>query len=339
MPEKRDKQSLSRRRFVQLAGAGAAVGLGAASWYKGPYESGLRASVFIAKAERYDGPLEDVLRRGLAELGWGSAQLRGKKVLLKPNLVEPDRSRGHVNTHPLLVRAVAETFLRLGAARVTVGEGAGHVRDSLWVLEESGLSEVLLEDRLPFVDLNTDAFFRVPNRGRLTRLKWLALPAALREADLIVSMPKLKTHHWTGVTLSMKNLFGLMPGNVYGWPKNVFHQEGIHESIVDICATVAPGLAIVDGIVGMEGDGPIMGTPRQAGVLVLGANLPAVDATCARLMGVDPRKIPHLRAASGWLGPIRESHIAQRGENWRRLRQHFQLLDFIPAQRGIRLAS
>lgn len=295
--------------------------------------------MFIGKADRYEGAVADVLRRGLAELGWGPAQLRGKRVLLKPNLVEPDRSRGHVNTHPLLVRAAAETFLALGAARVTVAEGAGHVHDSLFVLEESGLSEVLLEDRIPFVDLNTDALFTVPNRGRLTRLKSLALPAALREADLIVSMPKLKTHHWTGVTLSMKNLFGLMPGNVYGWPKNVFHQEGIHESIVDICATVAPGLAIVDGIVGMEGDGPIMGTARRAGVIVLGTNLPAVDATCARLMGVDPQKIPYLRVASGWLGPIREAHITQRGENWRPLSRPFQLLDFIPAQRGIRLAS
>lgn len=329
----------SRRRFLQIAGGGAAVGLGAASWYRGPYESGLRASVFIGKADRYDSPLTDVLRRGLTELGWGPRQLRGKKVLLKPNLVEPDRSRGHVNTHPLLVRAAAETFLRLGAAQVTVAEGAGHVWDSLFVLEESGLSDVLREDRIPFVDLNTDAFLLVPNRGRQTRLKSLALPTTLREADLIVSMPKLKTHHWTGVTLSMKNLFGLMPGNVYGWPKNVFHQQGIHESIVDICATVAPELAIVDGIVGMEGDGPIMGTARRAGVIVLGTNLPAVDATCARLMGVDPQKVPYLRAASGWLGPIREIHIAQRGENWRGLSQRFQLLDSIPAQRGIRLAS
>lgn len=339
MPEELHNRKPSRRRFLQVAGGGAAAGLSAAWWYRGPHEAGLRASVFVGKADRYDAALTDLLRRALAELGWGPEQVRGRRVLLKPNLVEPDRSRAHVNTHPLLVRAAAEAFLRLGAAQVIVAEGAGHVRDSLFVLEESGLAEVLLEDRIPFLDLNTDVFFTVPNRGRLTKLKTLALPLTLRQADLIVSMPKLKTHHWTGVTLSMKNLFGLMPGNVYGWPKNVFHQEGIHESIVDICATVAPQLAIVDGIVGMEGDGPIMGTARRAGVIVLGANLPAVDATCARLMGVDPLKIPYLRAASGWLGPIRENHIAQRGESWRALRQSFQLLDFIPAQRGIRLAA
>ena len=69
-------------------------------------------------------------------------------------------------------------------------------------------------------------------------------------------MPKLKTHHWAGMTCSMKNLFGVVPGAVYGWPKNVLHQHGIDDSIVDLVATVRPGLTIVDGIVGMEGDGP-----------------------------------------------------------------------------------
>jgi uncharacterized protein (DUF362 family) len=329
----------SRRSFLGLLGAGGAAGLGAGWWYHGPHEAGLTAEVFIGRADRYDAPLSDLIERGLRELGWGPEGLRGRRVLLKPNLVEPNRAHRHINTHPLVVRAAAEAFLRLGAASITVAEGAGHVRDALLVLEESGLAEVLAEDRIPFVDLNSDSFFRVPNRGRLTRLDSLLLPATLRQADLVVSMPKLKTHHWTGVTLSMKNLFGLMPGSVYGWPKNVFHQEGIHQSIFDIAASVPVGLTIVDGIVGMEGDGPILGTPRQAGVLVIGRNLAATDATCARLMGIDPRKVAYLAFASGRLGPIREAHITQRGENWRALRQPFELLDQIPAQRGLRLAA
>ena len=130
------------------------------------------------------------------------------------------------------------------------------------------------------------------------------LPATLRRADLIVSLPKLKTHHWVGVTLSLKNFFGVMPGIVYGWPKNVLHHAGIGRSILDITAAVRPHLAIVDGIVGMEGDGPIMGTPRRPGVLVMGTNLPAVDATCARLMQIDPWRVGYLAAASSRLGPI-----------------------------------
>lgn len=155
----------------------------------------------------------------------------------------------------------------------------------------------------------------------------LVLPTSLRRADLIVSMPKLKTHHWAGVTLSMKNLFGVMPGVYYGWPKNVLHLNGIEESILDITSTVKPHLAIVDGIIGMEGDGPIMGTPRSAGVLVMGRNFPAVDATCCRLMGINPWNVGYLERSSGTLGPIGETRITQRGETIASLAQKFKLLD------------
>jgi uncharacterized protein (DUF362 family) len=125
----------------------------------------------------------------------------------------------------------------------------------------------------------------------------------------------------------MKNLFGVMPGIAYGWPKNVLHVAGIPESILDITAAVAPHLAIIDGIVGMEGDGPIMGTPKRANLLVMGENLPAVDATAARLMGLDPRRIPYLRSASGRLGPIGRWRIAQRAEPIAGLGQRFELFD------------
>ena len=107
------------------------------------------------------------------------------------------------------------------------------------------------------------------------------------------------------------------------------------QSILDLTATIRPDLAIVDGIVGMEGDGPIMGTAKRAGVLVVGSNLPAVDATAARLMGFEPQRIPYLRAASGMLGPIGSSRIHQRGESLAALVQRFELLD-APHLRQIR---
>ena len=275
----------------------------------------------------------------MRELHIGPAEVKGLKILLKPNLVEPHRGLDHINTHPLVVRAALEAFLSLGAEQVIVAEGQGHRRDSLLVLDDSGLGEVLLEDKIAFVDLNFDSVHTVANLGGRTRLKTLAFPATLRKVDWIVSIPKLKTHHWTGVTLSMKNLLGLMPGMIYGWPKNVLHWAGIESSILDIYSTAQPHLAIVDGVVGMEGDGPIMGTPKQAGVMVIGRNFPAVDATCARIMGIDPAKVGYLSRASGSVGPVRESHISQRGESIRALRTDFSLLDHIPAQRGIRLPS
>jgi uncharacterized protein (DUF362 family) len=148
---------------------------------------------------------------------------------------------------------------------------------------------------------------------------------------MVVSLAKLKTHHWAGVTLCMKNLFGVMPGWAYGWPKNLLHWAGITESILDINATVRPGLGIVDGIVGMEGDGPIMGSPVHAGVLVMGRSLTAVDATCCRIMGIDPGRVEYLRRAEGWLGPVREASIAQRGEAISSVRRKFLLVSRIPA--------
>jgi len=148
---------------------------------------------------------------------------------------------------------------------------------------------------------------------------------------------KMKTHHWAGATLSMKNLFGVMPGIYYGWPKNLLHKAGIENSILDINATLKPHFAIVDGIVGMQGDGPIMGDPKQVGVLVMGRNLAAVDATCCRIMGIDPYKISYLERADNWLGPIGEGSIKQHGEAIASVRTNFDLIDTIPAQQGIQL--
>lgn len=335
MKRRGGKQAGMTRRgalAVTLGGSAAGVGGGLLLTH-----GALTAATFIGKADNYSADLAGILLAGLRELGVTGQEMRGKRVLLKPNLVEVLAGAEHINTHPLLVRAAAEAFLRMGAGSVTVAEGQGHVRDSLLVLEESGLAAMLHEDRIPFVDLNNDSFFETANLGGRSRLGDLAFPTALGEADLIVSMAKMKTHHWAGVTLSMKNLFGVMPGIVYGWPKNRLHMAGLFESILDIDATLAPGLAIVDGIVGMEGDGPIMGDPRKAGVIVMGRNRAAVDATAARAMGVDPLRIPYLAAADNWLGPVRDEAIEQRGETWRSVRTPFALCGNIPAQSGIRL--
>ena len=247
--------------------------------------------------------------------------------MLKPNLVEPSLLAPQVNTHPAVVLGAAEVFRGWGAREVFVAEGQGHCRDAHFVLEQSGLGPALEGAGLEFVDLNHDDVYRVSQPPGDDRPADVALPMSLRRADLIVSLPKLKTHHWAGVTLSMKNLFGVMPGVVYGWPKNVLHHAGIGGSIVDINACVRPSLAIVDGIVGMEGDGPIMGPARACGVLVMGVNLAAVDASATRLMGIDPWRVSYLAASSGLLGPISANHVEQRGERLDILGRPFDILD------------
>ena len=297
----------------------------------------MHSETFVAQVKDYQRDISGIIITGFQELGIDRKEIRGKKILLKPNLVEPHADKRHINTHPLFVRGAAEAFLHLGAGKVYIAEGPGHCRDTIQILEESGFAEILSEDRLPFVDINYDGFYKKTNTGKYAECETFFLPRILREVDWIVSMPKLKTHHWTGVTLSMKNLFGLMPGVIYGWPKNVLHQLGIQKSILDINATVKPNFAIVDGIVGMEGDGPIMGTPKKSGVVVMGCNLPAVDATCARIMGINPLKIPYLSAASGWLGPIRKKNIKQIGDQIEALQTQFKLEDNIPAHKNIYL--
>jgi uncharacterized protein (DUF362 family) len=319
---------MKRRAFLTSVGGVAAAGL-AADLMLREQEGSLRSAVMIAEAPSYKVNLEAIIRSGLVELGIQPGAIQGKSVLLKPNLVEPCADAPQVNTHPEVVRASAEVFRGWGARRVIVAEGPGHCRDAQLVLDQSGLGAVLAESRLEFVDLNHDDVVLVPNRFGRTTLAHLALPATLKQVDWIVSLAKMKTHHWAGVTLSMKNLFGVMPGIYYGWPKNVLHHAGIVPSILDINAAVKPHLAIVDGIIGMEGDGPIMGTAKHVGALVMGTNLPAVDATCARLMKIDPARVEYLAAASGRLGPIAEKHIEQRGESIASLAQTFRLLDHL----------
>jgi uncharacterized protein (DUF362 family) len=128
-----------------------------------------------------------------------------------------------------------------------VAEGPGHERDTEAIVETVGLRDYM-GSLNSFVDLNVDDVERVPTRTRASKLKELHLPKTLLRADFVVSMPKLKTHHWAGVTLSLKNMFGVVPGNCYGWPKNLLHWAGLTRSILDINSTVRPDFAIVDGI-------------------------------------------------------------------------------------------
>ncbi|HME46487.1 MAG TPA: DUF362 domain-containing protein [Syntrophorhabdales bacterium] len=329
---------MNRREFLSAVITGC-MGLaagGAAMLGSGCTVERRTADAFIGKAGGYYADIPSIIGAGLRELGVARQEIEGKRILLKPNLIESRQGAAHITTHPLMIQGAIEAFRKYGAAEIIVAEGPGHCRDTLLVLEETGLIDVLRSERITFTDLNQDSWYTVRNAGGRTKLKQLILPETLKRVDWIVSMPKLKTHHWAGITLSMKNLFGVMPGIFYGWPKNVFHWEGIEKSIFDINVTVGAHFTIVDGIVGMEGDGPIMGKPKQAGVIVMGTNLVAADATCARIMGINPQKVAYLAAAAGRLGPIKESNIFQRGEKIESVRTNFELLQNIKAHRGLR---
>ncbi|MGA8074212.1 MAG: DUF362 domain-containing protein, partial [Candidatus Acidiferrales bacterium] len=173
----------------------------------------------------------------------------------------------------------------------------------------------------------TDDVERVLLKTRASRLRELYFPKTVRGVDFLVSMPKLKTHHWAGVTLSLKNMFGVIPGSCYGWPKNILHWAGIDRAILDINAAVRPDFAIVDGIIGMEGNGPIQGLSKAAGVLIAGDDPVAVDSTSARIMGLAPEKINHIAHAATLLGHMDTQKIRQLGESIASTRTPFAVLE------------
>ena len=284
-----------------------------------------RSEVALVPASDYGPSAIDAISRGIDLL---RPAVRGRRVLLKPNLVEYE-SGTMINTHPTVIAAAIEALRRAGAREVVVGEGPGHRRDTEYLLSASGLSSYLRELRVPFIDLNLDDVRPAALRSHFMGLQELMLPVEVLKSDFIVSMAKLKTHHWAGMTAAMKNLFGVVPGAVYGWPKNLLHHSGIDESILDLNATVRPGFAIVDAVVAMEGDGPIRGRARPMGFLAMGTDVVAVDATCARIIGLDPQKMPYLREAGRFLGHIDDARIDQRGEPPSRYRTRFDLVDHL----------
>jgi uncharacterized protein (DUF362 family) len=289
------------------------------------------ARVTIARAPAYDQTLYDTMRQMLSA---ERLDVRGRHVVLKPNLVEFEPGTC-INTHPMVVHAALEAFHSLGAASVRIAEGPGHRRNTLDLADAAGYFGTIPDFESRFIDLNLDDVTRVRPGHQLSAVPKLYLPNTALGADLLVSVAKMKTHHWVGATLSMKNLFGVVPGAVYGWPKNVLHWAGIDESIADLHTCFPRQFAIVDGIVGMEGNGPIQGTPKQAGVLVAGSDPVAVDATCCRIMGIDPTRIGYLRLAAEE-ARLAEMHIHQAGEKIAAVARPFAL---IPEFRGLRLGK
>jgi uncharacterized protein (DUF362 family) len=335
------KFTLSRRAFLRLGLLGG-IGAGAAVIYKQTEEAGfvnwfrwmLRgqearlaspARVGLAACPSYDADISSALRQAWQDAAVPS--LQGARVVIKPNLV--DFLDGHPSfTHPRVVEALIR-FLRdeQQVKSVLVAEGTTFRRDSEAVLNETGFADMLRRQRVEFVDLNYDDLVTIPLRGGYTHLAQLFLARTVAEADALISVPKLKTHHWTRISGSVKNLFGIVPGIKYGWPKNTLHIKGIGQFLAELVDSLPTPrrVAVVDGIIGMQGDGPLMGTPVSAGALVVGADFIAVDATCARLMGFDPAQIGFLTfCAWAGLGQIDATRIQVGGASLDSLRHAFQ---------------
>ncbi len=330
---------LSRRAFLRLAllgGIAAGAGIiyestetvGFARWFRWMLRGNAArlfappSRVALAACSSYDADVFASVRAV-----WQSAglpDLRGLRVVLKPNLVDiVDDYPSY--THPAVVRAMIQFAREQGAQSITVEEGPSFRRDAQAILDATGVADVLAKEQIQFVDANYDDLVSIPLKGGYANLPAIYIARTVANADVLVSLPKLKTHHWTVVSASIKNLFGIVPGIKYGWPKNTLHIRGIPAVLVDLADSLPTrACAVVDGIVGMEGDGPLFGGAVPTGAMIAGNDLLAVDATCARLMGMEPAAIDFL-SFGGWagVGAVEESKIQVVGEPLARFRRTF----------------
>jgi uncharacterized protein (DUF362 family) len=241
-------------------------------------------AVFLEHIPKYRlGDIEAAVRRAIDALGTDIAGRR--TAFLKPNLViAADPSTG-VITHPSVVEAVVNVLRERGVSSISLGDGPGVGLDAERVFDRTGYRALCERLDLALVNLNTSE-----RRKRTWKYGELGVPEVVEDADLYVNLPKMKTHGYTTVTLSIKNHKGLLSEP----DKKRDHQLGLHDPLAQHASLRPPDLIVLDGIVGIEGDGPLHGKRVRSGVLAVGTNMLEVDFVAAGLMGFDPASIKHL---------------------------------------------
>jgi len=268
-----------------------------------------------------------LLAGGLAEIITPNS-----RVLIKPNLASRDRSGTGKVTDARVTEAVTKIVLERNPRRVIIGEGSAvgydfpELQDTMLVMEESGTKEVAERLGVPVVDFNTDRHREVEIPNPLV-MKSVKIAQTVLESDVIISIPVMKSHIRSAVTLSVKNMKGAMPGG----EKKKTHRLGLELAIADLASVVKPHFAVVDGLVGMEGLWEIPDDCVSLGLVGAGRDPVAVDAIFAQIMGVKPEEIMHLQCcAKKGLGVADPGRIEVKGvplaESRRPFRSAFEVL-------------
>jgi uncharacterized protein (DUF362 family) len=213
------------------------------------------------------------------------------RVLVKVNFITDKTWETGATTDPIVVEAILMKLKDL-PVEVKVVESDATITNADKAFEKTGMKEVCDRYGVEFINLRyaeDRVKIAIPN-GEV--LKSITVPRIVTESA-IISAAKLKTHTATGVTLGMKNMFGLLPDKF----KAKYHSKGISRVVVDINSVIKPALTVIDGFVGMEGDGPIDGNPVQMNTIIAGKNVVATDAVACGVMGIDPHSIAHIRRA------------------------------------------
>lgn len=259
----------------------------------------------VEKAIQLIGGIEDLIKPRM-------------KVLLNPSWVAPptEPEKGCI-TQAEVTRAVADIVREMGA-RAIIAESAAVGVDSEKVIEASGYRN-LRESGYEVIDLKKTEKTMIPVPGWKV-FKEIESHVLVREADVIISLPKMKTHDQMEITCSIKKLKGLLSDQY----KKMMHQEGLFEGVVDLLTAVKPQLTIVDAIYCQEGLGPVFGRPVEMDLILAGKDLVAMDAVCGRIMGFEPEEVLLTMTAAGrGLGTAKPEEIEIVGEPLSNVRRRF----------------
>jgi uncharacterized protein (DUF362 family) len=243
--------------------------------------------VAIVKGERGHAPVF----KALDLIDYKSALAGWDKVLIKVNFITDKTWDTGATTDPIVVEAIIKKLEDL-PVKVYVVESDATITNADKAFEKTGMGEMCERNGVECLNLRyvKDKIELAIPEGEA--LKSITVPRLVTESA-IISAAKLKTHSETGVTLGMKNMFGLLPEKF----KGKYHLKGISKVLVDINTVLKPTLTVVDGFVGMEGSGPVGGDPVQMNLIIAGTDPVATDATACRVMGIDPHEIKHIRRA------------------------------------------
>jgi len=279
------------------------------------------SKVSIIKCANYD---QLNLEPLLAPLGGIQAFVKpGQKVLIKPNALLGKTPDHAVTTHPALIAAVIREVKKAGGIAL-VGDSPGNAHSNVQqTMEQTGIKQAVKEAGGILIYFQQEGVVEVKSPSGNKRLPTLMIARPALEADVIINLPKLKTHNLTLYTGAIKNMFGVVPG----FNKTYFHATNprprdFAESIVDVFQTVKPTLNIMDAVVGMEGPGPSNGSPRKFGALLASTDAVALDAVCSYLIGYEPKQIfTTVAAYTRQLGEMDLARIEVIGPRLEELRQ------------------
>lgn len=243
--------------------------------------------------------VEKSIRYSLELIG-GISQFvnKGNRVLLKINLLSAQPPDKAVTTHPAVVKAMIRIVKEVGATPIIGDSPSGAIKgiDHHWT--KTGIKEMAIQEGVELIPFETQPVKSFPLKNR-KHIETLHICKTVLDADVVISLPKLKTHSLVLFTGAIKNMFGCVPGLLKSdYHKKAPHPDDLCRTLVDVFAAVKPQLAIMDGIVGMEGNGPSRGKPRNIGVVLASADCVALDAVASTILGYRPQEIATTRIAS-----------------------------------------